>query len=543
MSLVINSGNKSPFAQKEMTSFIPDIPSDTEDAAAGDQKYDEDVFVEDGDDPLIRQLPKELRKYVKRPGEHSGKLVFVERSPGGECIHQTLAVLCCCWSICRCHLVKEGQIALTQYGDEPQILGPGRHTLLSPLNEFMGVRDFRDTVIKHGPLHIIRVSMGQLGYAMNMETGKPLLLSRGEHIINSLHFVWKGFVNFGDQITKMDQLQVVRIETGNIGYAFRMGNLVILKPGLHLIEPPDRFGDIISTQMQVLDLPLGIHETSDYVALAIRAAVFFRITEPHKTLVRIKNVKQQISETAVATLAGIMRASSLSDLGSRAQAPSKSFYRQRDDDEKREMDGGYAPRKKSSHRAEEEAQRPFFQHVHDEFMSQLHDHVLDEWGIEIQNIRIESLKINDPELQRSISNNAIEVSKQHNQYIMLQKKQEIMVVEAETAAAKLEITTNAKTSSIRCKAQAEADAVIIAAKAEKDSVELRGEGESEFARLLQSTKLGNQLALMKVQQESLQGLSKVMYLPQEMKGALDPRSNFFALKTMANDQLSPENPL
>ena len=40
------------------------------------------------------------------------------------------------------------------------------------------------------------------------------------------------------------------------------------------------------------------------------------------------------------------------------------------------------------------------------------DHVLDEWGIEIQNIRIESLKINDPELQKSISNNAIEVSRQ-----------------------------------------------------------------------------------------------------------------------------------
>merc|ERR1719323_1644395 len=110
--------------------------------------------------------------------------------------------------------------------------------------------------------------------------------------------------------------------------------------------------------------------------------------------------------------------------------------------------------------------QPFFKHVHHEFMSQLHDHVLDEWGIEIQNIRIESLKINDAELQKSISNNAIEVSRQHNRYIMLQKKQEIMMVEAETAAAKLEIQTNQKTSTIRTKAQAKADAVIIRAKAE-----------------------------------------------------------------------------
>lgn len=39
-----------------------------------------------------------------------------------------------------------------------------------------------------------------------------------------------------------------------------------------MIEPPDRFGDIMSTQMQILDLPRGVHETSDYVALAIKAA-------------------------------------------------------------------------------------------------------------------------------------------------------------------------------------------------------------------------------------------------------------------------------
>lgn len=207
--------------------------------------------------------------------------------------------------------------------------------------------------------------------------------------------------------------------------------------------------------MKVLDLPLGIHETSDYVALAIKSAVFYRIVEPQKTLVRIKDVNQQISEvlfcpllvqsgsfslyfgnvfdiqTAVATLAGIIRASvrwisilfkwngfndcyfielkSLSDLGSRSQAPSKSFYHQKEE-EKRDG-GGYAP-----HATPPPPQRtqPFFKHVHDEFMSQLHDHVLDEWGIEIQNIRIESLKINDPELQKSISNNAIEVSRQHN---------------------------------------------------------------------------------------------------------------------------------
>ena len=316
-----------------------------------EEKYEiEPPNLQKGDDPLIQQLPIELQKYVKRPEEHQGQLVFVERSKFGSCIHNSLSILCCCWSICRCHLVKQGEIGLTQYGDEPQILGPGRHVILSPVNKWLGTRDFRDSVINHGPLHIIRVEMGQVGFAVNMETGKPLLLSRGQHIINSLHFVWKKFVNFSEQITNLDQLQVIRIETGKIGYAYRQGNLVILKPGLHLIEPPDRFGDIMSTQMQILELPRGVHETSDYVALAIKAAVFYRIVEPEKTLVRIKNVKQQISETAVATLAGIIRASSLSDLGSRSQP----FYNQKEEENK-EIDNNnnienrsYVPKKKTT---------------------------------------------------------------------------------------------------------------------------------------------------------------------------------------------------
>merc|ERR1711978_492626 len=105
---------------------------------------------------------------------------------------------------------------------------------------------------------------------------------------------------------------------------------------------------------------------------------------------------------------------------------------------------------------------PFFQHVHDQFIQELHDHVLDEWGIEIQNIRIESLKISDPQLQKSISNQAIDVSKQHNKYIMLQKKQEIIIVEANADAEKNRIETEAEALRIRAAAQAAADSVVIA---------------------------------------------------------------------------------
>eukprot|EP01083_Nonionella_stella_P285211 970832_1 len=479
-------------------------------------------------DPLLRQLPQELQDFVVKAGQH-GTLEYVDRSGIESTIHKSLSVLCCCYSLCKMVLIKQGEIGLTQNGDKPELLGPGRHVLLSPFNHYMGTQQVTAPVIRHGCIHIIRVKIGQLGYAVNMKTGRPILLARGKHIINDINFVWKKFITLRDRITQLDQLQIIRIETGYVGYAYKKGNLKILKPGLHLIEPPDRFGDIITTQMQIIDMPEAINETSDYVPLAIKAAIFFRIVNPEKALRRISNIKQQITETAVATLAGIIRSSSLSDIASRSNANSQPFYhekqsknltaketsqiinyeRKEEKKEEKQSENTFLPTSVS----DEPSAPPFFQHVHDEFIQQLHDHVLDEWGIEIQNIRIESLKINDFQLQKSISNQAIEVSRQHNRYIMLQKQQEIVIVEATAKSSQNKINTEARAQTILSKAQAKADSIRIKAEAEKQALELKGQGEAEYARLLESTKLGNTMSIMKVQSNALKNLNQVAYIP------------------------------
>jgi len=300
------------------------------------------------------------------------------------------------------------------------------------------------------------------------------------------------------------------VEMGWVGYCYRAGNLQILEPGLHLITPPDRFGDFLSTQLSILDLPEGVHETSDYVPLAIKAAVFYRVIDPKKALLNIQDITHQIRETTVATLAGIIRSSSLSDVASR----SRPFYDRKANPESKEN--------------ETEQAQPFFQHVHDEFITLLHGHVLNNWGIEIQNIRIESLKIHDDKLQKDISAQAIGVSKQHNQYIMLQKQQAIVTVEAETRATQTRIDTEAATGMIRAKAQAEADAIVIKATAEKKALALKGQGEADYAKQVESTNLGRQLAVMQVQADALQGLKQVAYVPH-LPGLLSGGRGVFSL--------------
>ncbi len=123
------------------------------------------------------------------------------------------------------------------------------------------------------------------------------------------------------------------------------------------------------------------------------------------------------------------------------------------------------------------------------------------------------MKIDDDQLQKDISSQAIDVSKQHNRYIMLRKQQEIVRVEANTRATQNTIDTRAETSTIRAKAQAEADALIIRARAEKQATTLKGQGEAEYSRLLEKTALGGHLARMRIQSKAMAGLDQVAYVP------------------------------
>ena len=94
-------------------------------------------------DPLLLQLPAELKKFVKGPADHRDNLAFVERSGCWATTHRALSVLGCLmcgYSFCRMTVVLQGEIGLTQFGDEPELLKPGRHVLLAPWNELIAVK-------------------------------------------------------------------------------------------------------------------------------------------------------------------------------------------------------------------------------------------------------------------------------------------------------------------------------------------------------------------------------------------------------------------
>lgn len=462
---------------------------------------------DDGKAAIVNQMPPELQRFLTYPDP---KKALKLGTGGLGLANQIACCLCLPYAVCcKMVLIRDGEIGLTWHGQKPEVLGPGRHYLMSITHRMHMVRNINDAVIIHGPLNIIRVKVGELGFGMDTERGCPMLLTAGKHVIDQPTFKWQGMLDLTQPVNDLGVMKLIRVETGFVGYAYRRGELVILKPGLHVIVPPDRFGAILSTQQQTLGLPEGVHESSDYVPLKIRADVFYRIVDPKKALTNVRDVTKQIRETAVSTLAGIIRSSTLNEIANSA----KVTHARAKGDGKQMATAEEAP-----------SAPPFFQHVHDKFMEGLHDYMLDGWGIELHNIRIESLKINDPGLARNVSQQAIQVSQQDARFRMLQKQAEITQVEAdnrkmqrlkemEAESAAIEAKATAQANALVTKADAEAKAIVTKAKAESTARELMGAGEKKYADSVGSSKLGAELAKLKVQADMMAGIQKVAYVP------------------------------
>merc|ERR1719204_698562 len=249
---------------------------------------------------LVSQLPQELQQYVERPEADPDRHYI---KPGS--MNVCFATLCCCYAWSKMVLVQKGFIALTWYGDEPQVLGQGRHFLMQPTHQFHKLVNLAaQKLIRHGPITIVSVNLGEVGIGMNLKTGNPVLLTTGTHFINNDYFKWECFSDLTQRKTPIGKMTLVRVEKGDVGYGYKgkSGDLVIYPPGLHLIDPPDRFVDILSMQVQIVQLPKEVHESKDYVQIEVQAAVYFRIADPIKALITIEDIHREIRDLGVATL-------------------------------------------------------------------------------------------------------------------------------------------------------------------------------------------------------------------------------------------------
>jgi len=139
------------------------------------------------------------------------------------------------------------------------------------------------------------------------------------------------------------------------------------------------------------------------VQIGLKADVFFKVSDAEKVLLRVSKEKvvALVRDTAVATLNSIIRNTTL---------------------------GEVAQNKEVAARSQKGAQL-FFDRVHDEFISKLHESFNELFGIEITNIRIESFRLVDQVLANNISQQAIMTAQTHTQLSNLKGQTEIAIAQ------------------------------------------------------------------------------------------------------------------
>jgi regulator of protease activity HflC (stomatin/prohibitin superfamily) len=424
------------------------------------------------------------------------------------------------------------------------------------------MEDLTHPVIKHGTLTRFIVKKGELG--LGFDNNEPVFFEEGVYIKDSPLFLFAKCVAASDKNISLGAKKIITVWDGEVGVTYNKGKLIVLKPDRHVIDSTEHiFQGFISTQQQCLHLygsetakklkkkdddddRLLICETKDFVEIGLKADVFYKIEQAEKVLMVVgkENVVNLVRDTAVATLNSIIRSTTLGEVAQNKEITAKST-KQHLEKMSKDPNAPSAPL--------------FFDKVHDEFISKLHDSFLDLYGIAVTNIRIESFRIVNQELANNISQQAFVTAQTQNQLANLTGQTEIATaqqrrdaevnrIKAEGEAVRLITETSAKNKAIMASATAEADATVIKARSESQSIELKAdaeakavllkaEAEAKRAEMLYKTPLGGQIQMYSMYSDmvraSMNGVEKVVYVPQSSgsDSGMNPLS-FLAFQNM-----------
>merc|ERR1719445_267210 len=394
--------------------------------------------------------------------------------------------------------VKDGDLHLAWYHDgNPNIFGPGLHNLCCLWSEHRTL-SAASNHIEHGPVFIITVPQGMLGYGV--EKGVPVLLAPGRHKIKSYEFIWKRNIDLKETEIEIGEWTLVRVDFDRVGVATLAGKMSILRPGLHMFEPPDVFLRFVNTRLQILQLPHCVQESSDYVPLVVRANISYLVKDPLRLIQRVQNQQaaQVITEVSSAAIAAIIRSSTLGDMAIASK-----------------VDG-------AGNQIEGET---FHEKLHTKFMSQVGKQLLTMTGIEVSNINIEQLRIKDMNLAALISAQAVKISELEAQHKTLKKEGEVKRQRAEAAKLKTLCEAEANAKSIQLKNDAEIEAYI-----------QRSIAEAEHAERMDTSSLHQELALVKArmdpQVKALNGMKEIAYIPHLPAIIQQPGGIFSSVKDL-----------
>jgi len=125
------------------------------------------------------------------------------------------------------HLVRAGELGMSSDNGVPYFLAPGRHILWSPLNAYKGNVSITDKKIELGNIQIITIDKSEIGLSVNK--GEHILLGPGQHILQAPQRFLKS-EKIDKSYIKLGTHHWISVPVGNVAVAYNQGKKIIITP-------------------------------------------------------------------------------------------------------------------------------------------------------------------------------------------------------------------------------------------------------------------------------------------------------------------------
>lgn len=538
-------------------------------------------------DQFVSSIPQGARKYFVPAQKKLTLEQILNKRTSCEGVYIGVNAVLRLYPLCRITYVSANEIIrVVRHGIHELYKGPGYFTSEGFMDQVMEPIPIGSDII-FGPVKLIYVRPGTLKYGLNMTQATPMLLEPGMHYfddinisIDSREILLNSKENAVIPVGDGTSFNFIFVKTGSNGVINKAdGTLSVLEAGIHFIEAPDTFKTFVSVQQEFIKISSSTDNkflTADNIELDIEATLFYKISDVQKAFTRSIKDNNDLYSTllsqARALLTTLIRSEFFSNVGKKKMTnqikDSLSEFYQRDNVAGGPADPNAVPVLNatpvpSAPPAIEDSSAGFQTIVRDiepQFLEKMREYG-DQFGFEVQSLRIENIHYADKAMQVKISQLSLKYAElaQQEATIALERKVELAQAEREKQQLMIKVQgeaerkmvmfenerkitmsknqlendiliaqVRAKTSASTIEAEVDAKNQLIKAEAEAEYIRKIGDAEYEVNQKNSSLPFAQVRIVTEAQKQALAGVQKVVYT-SEQNMLLKPYMNLMDL--------------
>jgi regulator of protease activity HflC (stomatin/prohibitin superfamily) len=406
--------------------------------------------------------------------------------------------------------VKSGHVRVCYIKGKVHVYPEGRYAINdSTFIVAESIDLFQRDVISVGPVSVIRVKLGEFGFAD--DNAQPVVLLPGLHVYNDSKWRFANFASQNADYIEHGPIKLFTVKSGTVRVCFQRGKVRIYPEGRYAVNDITFLvSDSISMQQQNVCFDKHPVLLDGGIKMLVEGLLTYQVIDAEKVVQKIgsSELLRSITNVSKAELSRVFATLHMEQISSsqgvrNPMVDPSTGNKALLGDEKREGEG--------------ESRSVICSHVVDHISP-----IVSEWGIRILNFQLESIKLADQAYSREYEEASLATAKAKANLRATNAQNDILISTAQAKANALKIEAEAKKQSIIIEAQALAEARKIEATARNEAAEamknlfgqqmaLSGQ-QVEFAKALKAN-------VLTVVPDSTVGraLSQNMLAPQEMK--------------------------